>query len=142
MKRKIAMLIVRAMIFTSSFGMNAAYASADSNESLDLFMEFIPDDDGAVYYSEELYLEGVAVDGQFTYIIKVIVSNYNGTKTVYFKINPKAASNVKLTKGKNESRHCLLSDFCAFLHSGLLHFLTYESSSCINASSLLCELLM
>ena len=92
MKRKIAMLIVMAMVFTSSFGMNVAYASADSNESLDLFMEFIPDDDGAVYYSEELYLEGVAVDGQFTYTIKVIVSNYNGTKTVHFKINPKAAS--------------------------------------------------
>ena len=38
------------------------------------------------------------------YVVKVTVNNanYNGTKTVYFKINPKVASNVKLTKGKKQ----------------------------------------
>ena len=136
LKRRVAIIIAVALIFTTSFSMGVSYATEEYEEDFNLIMEFIPgytwstwpsldgddfaqaktdegvviempygyitdrsggeyepfvsvfasipydsdiidldmpseiDEDGETYYSEEVYLNDVAVDGAFTYVIK------------------------------------------------------------------------
>ena len=57
---------------------------------------------GSKVKSTVTYASGRKAVGKYAVKVKVDTANYKGTKTVYFKINPKGASNVKLTAGKKQ----------------------------------------